>query len=222
MAVPGTHEVLSGAYLEAIKARRRGLQLRDTFLVIGPGSRVTTSFLFRHPLDGTAMSTLLRHGQGYLNIDACRVGIGSNTGRWPPNVLIVHDSVCENRGEKRVRAITGGQARHADTPASTGECYGQYRGRSTVMHSDADGTEAVTEWVCADGCLVSDLDEQSGVSRSSGHIRHNSAFDGFDGTFARAAGNTIGHADIGGASRFFPQFEDEAGLTGWIRQLLGA
>ena len=78
MPLPGSHEAVVGTVSDALAARRRGLQLRDTILVMGPGARVQTAFLFRQPLDGTVARNMLHHGTGALNIDACRVAWGSD------------------------------------------------------------------------------------------------------------------------------------------------
>lgn len=72
----------------------------------------------RKPLDGTVAETVLAHGTGALNADACRVGDEKITirgdgnvwveagrkgnpaqhfdrvGRWPPNILFVHADDC--------------------------------------------------------------------------------------------------------------------------------
>jgi site-specific DNA-methyltransferase (adenine-specific) len=45
--------------------------------------------VLRKPLIGTVAANALQHGCGALNIDQCRIGSESRTGRWPAN--LVHD-----------------------------------------------------------------------------------------------------------------------------------
>jgi len=67
------------------------------------------------------------------------------------------------------------------------------------------GKESIPDWRCAESCPVSDLDAQSGISTSKGHVRHNA------GSWkVRKVGNVVAavetpHTDTGGASRFFKQ-----------------
>ena len=129
------------------------------------------------------------------------------SGRWPANVLLVHQDGCKQVGTQRVKAPVinrfddgmkpfGDGAGHAFTSTQTG---------------DADGMEEVPVYECEDGCPVKLLDQQSGVLKS--------------GTFDQAskkAENTIygkHHAysepkqyevSVGGASRFFGQIQPDA------------
>jgi site-specific DNA-methyltransferase (adenine-specific) len=63
----------------------------------------------RKPLDGTLAHNAVTHGAGALHIDATRVPFGSDadagdtaeagsTGRWPPNLLVVHHPDCRTGG----------------------------------------------------------------------------------------------------------------------------
>ncbi|AHB31269.1 DNA methyltransferase [Mycobacterium phage HufflyPuff] len=51
----------------------------------------------RKPLAGTVAANVLAHGTGALNIDACRVGDGSDSqsGRWPTNVVLDDTQAAE-------------------------------------------------------------------------------------------------------------------------------
>jgi len=72
--LPGAHVILVvDDYGVGVKARKLGLELRDTLLVLSSkGSRF--AFLFRKPCsEATVAENILRHGTGALNIDACRV-----------------------------------------------------------------------------------------------------------------------------------------------------
>lgn len=84
-----------------------GLEIRDTLMWLYsegmsksrhyPGGRVTTLkpafepiVLARRELDGTTEETIARHGTGALNIESCRA-----EGRHPANVVLGHDTDCE-------------------------------------------------------------------------------------------------------------------------------
>lgn len=165
---PGSHvAVLAGRSAVGVEGRLLGLELRDTLLVLRAGPTVGFVFLFRVPLtEPTVAEQTLRTGTGGLNIGACRVGTestrrqnkaemgyhggnlpetystGSESGRWPPNVLFVHGPGCKK----------------------------------------------IDVWECGLGCPVALLDESD---------------------------------DSSGASRFYPQFDNERALLVWLRLLLG-
>jgi len=150
----------------------------------------------RKPLDGTVAATVLEHGTGALNIDGCRVAgestrrtntavmgyhggnlaplTGSDTGRWPSNVVLTH----------------------AATPDGVDLC--------------ADG--------CVAGCPVTELDQQSGLTKSStdpdrfnGRRKFTSTAYAQDAhTQQMSSGKAVVYGDSGGASRFFPVFRFEA------------
>jgi site-specific DNA-methyltransferase (adenine-specific) len=85
-----------------------GLEIRDTLMWLYaegmakfgryyPDGRATTLkpafepiVLARRELDGTTEETIVRHGTGALNVEACRV-----EGRLPANVILGHDPRCE-------------------------------------------------------------------------------------------------------------------------------
>jgi site-specific DNA-methyltransferase (adenine-specific) len=84
-----------------------GLEIRDTLMWLYaegmpksrhyPGGRATTLkpafepiVLARRELDGTTEETIARHGTGALNAESCQV-----EGRHPANVLLGHDTGCE-------------------------------------------------------------------------------------------------------------------------------
>ena len=129
-----------------------------------------------------------------------------DAGRWPANLVLSHDERCEQVGVKRVRS---------QNPAYVSEAKGQpgYHGggggRASgvgIGHADDDGTEAVEDWVCVEGCPVRMLDEQSGERRSSGHYNKGSREVGDKAGPASIPidGHTSSSfADKGGASRFF-------------------
>jgi hypothetical protein len=195
--------------------------------------------VLRKPLsEGTVASNTLKHGVGGLNIDASRVGAeqvfthsrGSNrafpkrpgetsveesgrkerqdildhtprTGRWPANLILQHLDGCRRTG---TRAVKGYQInRFTDGAKHFGGAAGHaYEG--TTMEG---GVEAV--WACASGCRVRALDEQSGISKSTGGRIGNK--DGAYGELGRVGftkkheKGDPGFGDVGGASRFYKQ-----------------
>jgi len=73
-----------------------------------------------------------------------------------------------------------------------------------VGYADADGLETTAAWECEEGCAVRMLDAQSGETTSSTCARRPNVTGGYGGGLWGAAPGVIsGHADTGGASRFF-------------------
>ena len=132
----------------------------------------------------------------------------SDAGRWPPNVVLSHAEGCVPLGVKRVRG--GSRPSRQGTSRDAGN-WG-FAGRSIQDYADADGMETVEAWDCAPGCPVAELDRQSGVTPSSARadkgVRDGSIYGGGKGP--SGPGGPRGHADSGGASRFFPCFRYEA------------
>jgi hypothetical protein len=142
---------------------------------------------------------------------------GEQLGRWPANVILEHDSRCRRAGTKRVKgshSTTGAWGSPGNTPIFAG---GWADNDKSLGYVDAEGNETVDAWDCVPGCPVADLDEQSGVSLSSGgrlakirtdsssHIYESRSF-GRDLDPAAVRGDP-GFGDFGGASRFFKQVQ---------------
>ena len=98
--------------------------------------------------------------------------------------------------------------------------YGAFTGNKPVLYVDEDGLETVPSWSCAQGCLVAVLDAQSGERPPSyRQARTGNNTSGMDTGFMlwrKDDGQPLGHHDSGGASRFFPQFQDEAELDAYV------
>jgi len=77
--LPGQHLIVIGSETDALSARAAGLTLRDSLLILTPGPRTLTAFLFRQPPEGTIAENVLKHQHGGLNIDACRIGYGAKS-----------------------------------------------------------------------------------------------------------------------------------------------
>lgn len=146
-------------------------------------------------------ANVLAHGTGALNIDACRIATGDDTGRgirrtalgimnddaWQPKVV---ESVAHPGGRWPVNVVLS-------HPPLVDE------------HGDPIG-DACTDG-CVDGCPVAELDAQSGT-RTSGKMHAGTKRgnrDGYAGPMPAPTGAET-YGDSGGASRFFPVFRYEA------------
>ena len=159
----------------------------------------------RKPLVGTVAKNVLEHGTGGMNIDGCRVGTVSSTdesdtakteGRWPANIVLTHSSECRQVGQ--TEDIYGGGAK-----ASSGFVDG-YEG---------DGFQAsattVDIYECNEGCPISEMDQQSGISKDGVAVKRNLPEQGASQNLNIKAptqpGPDITYSGSGGASRFFTQ-----------------
>lgn len=141
----------------------------------------------RKPLAGTVATNVLQHGTGALNIEACRVGDGSDS-QGP-------------RGADEPSAAR----RYADRGAVTLSATPGVRGGSESGRWPTN--------VVLDEHQAAALDEQTGVLKSGANPTRRSS-DKFRNAYGDFAGQTecVAHrgADEGGASRFFPVFRYEA------------
>ncbi len=156
---------------------------------------------------------VLERGTGALSIDEARVQ-GPNPvegirGRWPSNVIMVHQAGCRVDGVVRVRCGSGA----ADySPTGVQGPTGVTKNVRTGAHyGDSDGREAAVNWVCADHCPAAALNSQSGWSQSSQgltiHMRaETSSWRERGGSYTPGrVWESVGHGDSGGAARFFLQ-----------------
>ena len=130
------------------------------------------------------------------------------TGRWPANVILQHLDGCRCDGIKQVKGIGGGD--HSGTTETHEQVGGfGYDRHNITRHNDADGKETVANWICEPGCPVVALDEQSGVSKSTGGRIGNKdgAYGklGISGFTKEYEKGDPGFGDVGGASRFYKQ-----------------
>lgn len=154
----------------------------------------------RKPLDGRVIDTVYDYGTGALNIDGCRVeSDGSHKRVYQPT----------NNGRSIYGVQTGFMPTNAD---------GRWPTNVVLNHPplfDQDTGEILGDACangCVDGCTVSELDRQSGqLVPSKSYIRGSSADSDIYGIGDKQAGYIqIGYGDLGGASRFFPQFRWQA------------
>lgn len=136
-------------------------------------------------------------------------------GRWPANVLLTHTDECVRVGDRQVVADGHWPAARpagSELAGATGHV-----GQDGLVEREASG-ETVAVWECSSDCPMRLLDEQSGVSRSSGGANGGKLGERIYGDFAN---ETLG-ANAGGlgASRFFycaktSRAERNAGLDGF-------
>jgi hypothetical protein len=200
---PGAHvAVLADDDTVGVAGRRAGLHLRDTILVMRPGPRTSFVFIFRMPLvAATVAAQVMATGTGGMNINACRVSTGEHLG-CPPRTS---------------NAIYGG-GKGTNLSAYDGNAGGRWPPNLVFVHGvGCHGGE------CEPGCPVALLDEQSGERRSAqggGHqTGKNGGGIGFNGMKAEGF-QTATYFDEGGASRFYPQFRDDAELHAWVTALI--
>jgi DNA modification methylase len=134
----------------------------------------------RKPLSGTVAQTVLAHGTGALNVDACRIGDGGNL----------------QRPERRGKGDTGGWAAYEQEPGLYGTPPGAGRWPANVVldETQADALDQMSgETVSSGGATGGRI----GASGILGEFEHNGP---------RA--NAGGLGDVGGASRFFHVAKD--------------
>ena len=126
----------------------------------------------------------------------------SPEGRWPANIILEHTPECECRGIKKVKGSQMGSR-------SAGGQHGKYGPIGAVGghdFTDAEGNDAITDWICADGCPVAGLDEQSGELKThGGGVRSGARKLGFG---MEGMDQAIPVGDRGGASRYYKQVQD--------------
>lgn len=179
-----------------IAARRAGLEVRDMLAVVTAKGLLFTPLLRKPLAESSATKQILATKTGAINIDASRVytdwdepdrpdswkrsgftskpgaekiaappGQGINChpkGRWPSNLAFIHAKTCTISGTKTVKSHNPDNKKFDRVSQ---DVYGVLRSRSLTHHA-VDGKEVVPNWVCAPGCPVPSLDEQSGSGAS--------------------------------------------------------
>jgi len=152
-------------------------------------ARKTTGF-------NTTVANVLKHGTGAINVDACRIEAGQDYREKCASVV----GLASNRNGATLGEWTGVREDSAH-PA------GRWPTNLLLTHSP-DCAEQ-----CANDCPVADVNQQSGITASSGGTRGgrigaNGVLGKFEHNGPRA--NAGGLGDSGGASRFFPAFRYES------------
>ena len=130
-------------------------------------------------------------------------------GRFPANIILTHHEDCECKGTKKVKSSVA--IRENGASGFNGGLYnGAELGKSENFgYADGDGNETVENWDCHEDCPIRIVDQQSGVSKSSGGSGDKSMGAlGVNGKYGKfelnvKAANIGGLGDKGGASRFF-------------------
>ena len=127
-------------------------------------------------------------------------------GRFPANLVLSHTEACVQRGTKQIRPSNGSGRASEQSGGIGGGMFGDGTpdkiGGSFV---DADGTETVEDWECAEGCPIKALDDQTGILTSGNAVVGTGAGARKGQTYAGPTTGLIAsvYADKGGASRFF-------------------
>jgi DNA modification methylase len=133
-------------------------------------------------------------------------------GRFPANIILTHHPECECKGVKKVGK--GERKQHEDGEVSNANEGYRRPNKSSYTHKNSDviasyGEETVEDWNCHPDCPIKILDEQSGISKSTGGSGDKSMGGlGVNGKYGKYAlnvdaANKGGLGDTGGASRFF-------------------
>ena len=138
---------------------------------------------------------------------------GQKSGRWPANVILQHLDGCRCEGIKKVSKGGGTGVASRNHEHQAGFLEGKDTGGFNTSHYGSDGKESVANWICAEGCPVAALDEQSGTSKSTGGRIGNKGggriYGGGKGLAGAYSSGDPGFGDTGGASRFFKQVGGE-------------
>lgn len=194
MLVPGSHLVVLGDDSVGVLGRQLGLHVRDSITVLLPGPTTAIAWLFRVPLEGTLVESLIQHQAGVVNVEATAI-TWAFSARWPTNLLVVHTPECQ--------------------------CI-KMRDEQFGSH-DENGTRRsriVEKWLCAKDCAAALLDEQSGDFKSEASERGERHGNVYGGGKGPSGPNTVrGHADRGGAARYYPQFATLLEALLWFGRL---
>jgi hypothetical protein len=158
---------------------------------------------------------------GYHGADGSNPGEQNELGRYPNNVVFVHDDECEYQGTTKIEGITGGSVGQKNN-----EIYGDYNPayvdpNSDPSYVDEDGQEEIDNWNCTPNCRVQDLDHQSGerpgCTSPSDAAPSSKYHPGQHGDMTQ--GDIYG--DTGGASRFHFQARSAKRALEHIESFIG-
>lgn len=193
--------------------------------------------LAQKPREGTYCNNVEKYGCGAINIDECRashdepvkktnrqkdkgntwnssnsglrdnptkIASPSQKGRFPANLVLTHHPDCEYKGRREVKSSIA-----KDKPSISNNIF-PGTGKE-VGYGDNNGMEIISNWKCHPSCPVKAIDEQSGVSISSGgsgKASQKTAPNDIYGEYEKGykSDGLGGYGDKGGASRYFNQF----------------
>lgn len=132
-------------------------------------------------------------------------------GRFPANLILTHHEDCECVGTKKVKPSNGSGKASENGGGFNKGMFGD--GTSDNIgggFTDENGEETIEDWNCVNDCPIKILDEQSGLSKSTGGRigNKNGAYSGIgaNGFTTNHEKGDAGFGDKGGASRFFKTF----------------
>jgi DNA modification methylase len=197
---PKSRACLKPGYEPILLARKPGssvLQI-DASRIVGPGAE-----------EGRT-----RHGGGsngvyaqdeWTKANQATMGGPMPSGRWPPNVVLVHDPGCVPVGVRKVRGQPPVERNPGPAANRVYGTFDRFRDDGSTRYADPDGTETVQAWRCVeDSCPVFLLDQQSGETPSGGRLDVGgiTAPNKVYGPRPRQLAGVF-ERDRGGASRFF-------------------
>lgn len=151
--------------------------------------------LVRKPIsEKTIAKNVLKHGTGGLNIDETRIG---NAETWKND----KNRRPNYKTHKHKNGVYGGNSLLKSKTEYREDRYHQGRFPSNLVLSHNEDCDET----CTEGCAVSLLDEQSGISKSLGGTGKIQQFKGIAEMNAskKGANSYYNYGDKGGASRFF-------------------
>jgi SAM-dependent methyltransferase len=155
----------------------------------------------RKPLKGTVAQNVLTYGTGGMNIDGCRVqtaGAVDAAGYAAKCASVV--GLESNRNGAAYGEWSG-------VRTDSAHAEGRWPSNLVLSHaSTVDGEDACADG-CVPGCPVSELDAQSGDSKSTVGKSRGSASPGHGWGMTSTGAE---YQDSGGASRFYPVFRYQA------------
>ena len=166
--------------------------------------------LLRKPLEGSVADNVLKHGCGAINIDATRVGTEARSYRGMGNKV----GNQENASGSSIYWMSKPPTTKSKREGASGDIVYEVEGRwpANFILTHLEGCDLKGEdWACVEGCPAREIDQQSGVSKSTGGRIGNKggAYShlGETGFKDNAVKGDPGFGDEGGASRFFKQFK---------------
>lgn len=195
--------------------------------------------IFRKPIEGTVAENCLKWGTGAFSVDAGRIGVDPNDenirdytkherktgsiwgqangadkdlgakGRFPSNVILVHDPACQRVGVKRVRGTAPMGEPSVGALQQGGNVKFKERHIKPEDYADPDGLETVPQYACSPECPVKELDRQSGDLSDNRNklIRPGDGQGGKGTAWGEMPHRPFSFGDTGTASRFFKQVE---------------
>lgn len=119
--------------------------------------------------EATVVANVHLHGVGALNTLASAVPTWNGHGRFPPNLLLEHQSECRQIGTVRVRSPgADNHTKHKVTHGVGVVGWGHSEGSVYRTHREEDGMETLPAWGCVSGCPVGDVDSQAAGLPSAG------------------------------------------------------